>query len=253
MEPEKRLTDYKNRMELHPQKEHLQETIRRSKEAFYSCEQQGLLTYPEFLWAQCRVIRKRWWGMQLLLLAGLWIVLSCMGESIYTKRCMGVASSLFVILMIPEFWKNQTCRCMEIETSAYYSIRQIYAARMILFGVVDTFFITLFFGAVSIALRYAFTEFLIQFLFPMTVTACLCFGTLCGKHCLHEAAAATLCIVWNAVWVLIILNEQLYAAVTLPLWRCLFAAALACLILTAIRAWKRSSQYYEVNANGIEI
>lgn len=36
---------------------------------------------------------------------------------------MGVASSLFVILMIPELWKNRSCGCMEIEAASCYSLR----------------------------------------------------------------------------------------------------------------------------------
>ncbi len=253
MNLEERLADYKQAEAIRPQCEKTARTIQMSKEAFYASEQEGLLSYPEFLWAQCRLVQKRWWAMQLALLAGLWLALYYMGESVYTQRCMGVAAPLFVILTIPELWKNQTCRCMEIETAAYYSIRQIYAARMALFGIVDVFLITLFFTAASAALQYAFGEFLIQFLFPMVVTACLCFGTLSGRYRFHEAAAAALCILWNGVWVLIILNERIYAAITFPLWAGLFLLALACLLVLIGRAWKLCNRYYEVNANGIEI
>ena len=55
-------------------------------------------------------------------------------EAVYIQRSMGVIASLFVILIIPELWKNRTFQCMEIEASSYYSLRQVYAARMLLFG-----------------------------------------------------------------------------------------------------------------------
>mgnify|MGYP006990195710 CR=1 FL=1 len=49
------------------------------------------------------------------------------------QRILGVVASLFIILIIPELWKNQTYQSMEIEATSYYSLRQIYAARMSLF------------------------------------------------------------------------------------------------------------------------
>ena len=191
--------------------------------------------------------------MQLVLLTALWSILAFAQDNVYTQRCMGVAASLFVILIIPEFWRNQACGCMEIEISSYYSVRQIYSARMVLFGIVDIFFLTVFGGTASVILQYVLTELLVQFLFPMTVTACLCFGTLCSKHRIHEAAAVVLCMVWNAVWVLVILDEEIYMAVTSPIWAGLFAAALVSLVYMIGRTWNQCNKYYEVNFNGIEI
>ena len=52
---------------------------------------------------------------------------------------MGVVATLFVILIIPELWKNRSCECMEIEATSYYSLKQVYATRMLLFGVTDVF------------------------------------------------------------------------------------------------------------------
>lgn len=82
---------------------------------------------------------KRWWVLQFMLLVALWIALSSIHDEIYIKRSMGVAAALFVILIIPELWKNRSCECMEIEAASYYSLKQVYAARMLLFGVTDVF------------------------------------------------------------------------------------------------------------------
>lgn len=78
---------------------------------------------------------------------------------------MGVAAALFVILIIPELWKNRSCECMEIEAASYYSLKQVYAARMLLFGVTDVFLITLFLGTASAGLNIGLSELVVQFLF----------------------------------------------------------------------------------------
>ena len=93
---------------------------------------------------------------------------------------MGVAGALFVILLIPELWKNRNCNSMEIEAAAYYSLRQIYAARLLLFGMTDVFLLTVFCLVSSFSLQIAMAELLTQFLFPMVVAACICFGILYG-------------------------------------------------------------------------
>ncbi|MDM8211473.1 RNA polymerase sigma factor [Mediterraneibacter glycyrrhizinilyticus] len=48
-----------------------------------------------------------------------------------------MAETLFAILIIPELWKNRANCCMEIEGSTYYALRQIYSARILLFGLAD--------------------------------------------------------------------------------------------------------------------
>ena len=48
-----------------------------------------------------------------------------------------MAETLFAILIIPELWKNRANCCMEVEGSTYYALRQIYSARILLFGLAD--------------------------------------------------------------------------------------------------------------------
>lgn len=142
---------------------------------------------------------------------------------------------------------------MEIETAAYYSIRQIYSARMFLFGIVDVSLITLFCGAASITLRFALTELLIQFLFPMTVTACICFKILCGRHHFGEMFAVICSIAWCGLWLLIILNETIYKMIVFPVWAALFGLAMLYLCFAIYHTWKRSNIYYEVIFDGTDI
>lgn len=41
-------------------------------------------------------------------------------DDFYIQRSLGVIASLFVILVIPEFWKNCSNKSMEIEAVSYF-------------------------------------------------------------------------------------------------------------------------------------
>ena len=96
--------------------------------------------------------------------------------------------------MIPELWKNRSCHCIEIEEPSYYSLRQIYSARMVLFGIVDVFLLTVFCGTMIIGLHMEFTKLLVQFFTAMLVAACICFGTLCNRYITDETVTIILCV-----------------------------------------------------------
>lgn len=49
-------------------------------------------------------------------------------------------------------------------------------------GIMDILLITVFCGAVSAGLHWQLSQLVIQFLFPLCVTACICFGILCSRH-----------------------------------------------------------------------
>ncbi|SFR62538.1 hypothetical protein [Anaeromicropila populeti] len=253
MSLEEPLMNYRKTVQAETAEEKIQETIRRSKEVFYAVEQEHMLSYHEFLWAQLKLIQKRWWIFQFVLLFILRIMLLSAYEDNYIQRGMGVMASLFVILIIPEFWKNRSCRCMEIEESAYYSLRQIYAARMALFGIVDMLLLTTFCATVTVELHFELTKLLVQFLLPMIVTACICFGTLCSKYILNETVAIGLCIVWSGLWSIITLNEKIYGVITLPIWLALVTFALIFLCITIYRTLNSCNKYWEVAINEIGI
>lgn len=247
---EKKLRTYRENRGIRPDEQSIQETIRKSIETYCFAEQKHPLTNREFLWTQLRMIQKRWWLFQSLLLLLLWFTLPWMQNEQLTQRVFGVAATLFMILIVPELWKNRTCQAMEIEAAAYYSLKQIYAARMLLFGIVDIVFITLFCGLTTASMNILFSQLLVQFLFPMAVTAAICFGILCSKYAFSAATAIMMCIVWNAVWLIIILNEKLYAAITFPLWLAFIGIAFVFLAFTIYQTLHCCNHYWEVNSNG---
>lgn len=253
MNLERKLNDYKKTMKIIPNEHNIEETIKKSIDTFCAIEQERLLNYWEFLWGQLRVIRKRWWIFQFLILLALWLSLPSLQSDQLMQRAMGVVAALFVILIIPELWKNQTYQSMEIESTAYYSLKQIYAARMLLFGIVDIVLVSFFCGLASVAWNVTFSQLVVQFILPMVVTSCICFGILCSKYPLSEVFAVTMCVLWSAVWILVILNEPIYASVAFPLWLAILGIALVFLIVTIYQTIYRCNNYWEVNSNGIEI
>ena len=57
---------------------------------------------------------------------------------------MGILAPSFVILILPELWKNRSNGAMEVEGATFFSIKNIYAARMLLFGMVDVCLLSVF-------------------------------------------------------------------------------------------------------------
>ena len=249
---EEKLKIYNKAVQIPEKEEAVQKTIQVSKAAFYDSERDKVVPYHEFLLAQFRIMRKRWWSFQILVLMLFWISFRLSVEMEAVQRSLGVTAALFIILVIPELWKNRDSQSMEIEAASYYSLRQIYAARMTLFGIVDVALVTMFCCQVSITLNLAMLDLLTQFLFPMVVTACICFGVLCSRYNFSEFAAIGICMIWGVLWWLLVLNEEVYMKITIPVWGGLIGTALIFLIFVVHRTLNSCSQYWEVSLNGIE-
>lgn len=253
MRLEERLRLYRKNVQLEPREAKIRETTKKCCELFIASEQEMVLPYRAFLWMQWGLIQKKWWMLQGLLLLFSGMILASSGEEGYVWRGMGVSASVFVIIMIPELWKNRSCRSMEIEQAAYYSLRQIYAARMVLFGLVDVLLLTAFCGIMTIGLRIEFTKLLVQFLVPMLVTACICFGTLCSRFIKEESTAILLCILWSAVWFLLIFHENIYAVLTLPLWLACIAGSFCFLCAAVCHTLRNCENCWEVKFDEIGV
>ena len=187
MDIQKSAEEYRNYINASPREEKVIETINKSKEAFCAKEQERVMEYREFLWEQAGFIQKRWWLLQVLLLYLAGLIIPYMEEDLYIQRSMGIAGVLFVVMVIPELWKNQLYGCTEIELSSYYSLRQIYSARILLFGLTDIIMLTVFCIVLHGKMYFTISGIMSQFLFPMAVTACICFGILCNKYTINGA------------------------------------------------------------------
>lgn len=247
MDIQKSIEEYKNYTDASPREEKIIETINKSKEAFYAEEQERVLGYKEFLWSQMGFIQKRWWLLQILLLFVAGLILPSLEEDFYIQRSMGIAGVLFVIMVIPELWKNQSYGCTEIELSSYYSLRQIYSARILLFGLADIIMLTIFCIVLHGKMYFKISGIMSQFLFPMAVTACICFGILCNKYSTGETVPVLFCIIWSAVWWLVTINGGIYEYITLPVWTALLAAAFAILAFAVYKTINNCNKCLEVH------
>ncbi len=253
MKLEKELKAYKNQIEHTVEEKKLRETIQKTKEVFILQEQKYAVSHLEFLINQFHLIRKRWWIFQALLLSMSAVLLPYMESKFYTTRSLGLIGVLFVVLIIPEFWKNKSAGCMQVEAACFFSLRQIYAARMFLFGIVDFGLLTVFCSVMSGKAHFALFELMVDFLFPAMVAACICFGTLYSNTMTSEGPAIIFCLLWSAVWWEVVRNEAVYKLITVPMWCVLFGIAVAVFIGAVYKTLHDCNKIWEVEISGITI
>lgn len=226
----------------------LRETIQKSKEAFYEKEAKEFLSGAEFLYQQSKYIRKRWWTLQGAVLLILWLLFEFTESSFYIRRNMGIAAPLFAVLLLPELWKNRNNATLEIEGASCYSLRQIYAARIYLFAMVDFLLLCLFFLATVLTGKMLLKEMMINFFLPYIVTCCICFRSFVSRKTSSEAFSFLLCIVWCAVWTRLILNEKLYGAISPFVWFVVIIVAILYLCYCIRKEKKNYREIWEVKS-----
>ena len=242
---EERLKEYGKIDLCGPDESKIKDTIVISKEKFYEGAEQREPYYFAFLYEQAAFIRKRWWVMQFLILFLTGWSARGSESGYYLQRLLGVSASLFVIMIIPEIWKSHSSHSVEIENAAYFSLRQVYAARMLLFAAVDGIFLTVFAGVLSLTKTVDIVELVIHFFLPMIVTCCICFRTLCSRYIASEYTACILSMLWSAVWILIILNDNIYNAVSRPVWLAVIGIAVLYLTYVVRRVMRKAEEDME--------
>lgn len=240
-----RLMELKEIPVLAPQEECIRLAIDACKETYFRKEQDHLLTYWEFLWGQLQYTRKRWWALQAGLLILAFQAIPNMDDYQYKMRSVGVIGCLFVVLMIPELWRNRETDSTQIEASCLYSLQQVYAARITLFGIADVALLTIFCFTLG-HMGFSLIEVLSQFLLPVTVTACICFSLLCGKSNVSETISLVACLIFGGAWWLILMNDGIYTRIVPSVWAALFAMALMFLTLTVRKTIRTTNQQWEV-------
>lgn len=228
---------------------HIEKVIRLSQQVFYEAEEKRELSYFEFLWEQAAYIRKYWWILQFLLLGSFWMLLHVTGVRMVTQRNLGILASLFVMIAMPELWKNQNCGAMEIEGAAYYSLRQIYSARLCLFAMVDVLLLSLFCGALSVSGRMTLGEMLVQFFLPLNVNCCICCRILCSGRMHSEYAAVAVSVLWSAVWFFFIWSDAVFERISAPVWAVSVTCSMVYLVFCVRKLLKSQVNYWEVNAS----
>ena len=224
----------------------MQKTIAVSKSAFLAGESERTVSHAEFLYQQSRYIKKHWWLTQAVLLFLVCLLLHQTEGDLHIRRSLGIAAPLFVILILPELWKNRTYDAMEVEGTTFYTLRQVYAARLTLFAGVDLLLLTAFFIGASFFARVTVMELLIQFLLPFNVACGICFQTLYGGRNNSEAFSILLCSVWTGLWTLVVLNDAVYNAISVPVWMFLLTISFVFMGFSLRKGQKTINRTWEV-------
>lgn len=231
--------------------ERLAAVTAKSQEIFYENQAGAVASRAEFLYEQSRYIKKGWWLAQAGLLLALWLELQYIGSGVYLQKCVGFAAPLFVVLVLPELWKNRSAGARELECSTYYSLRQVYAARLICFALVDLALLSVFFAAayaVGAGLPLSMADLMVQFFLPFNITCCICFGCFYSRRNISAAAAWFYCLMWMVFWVQIVLNSEVYERVAAPVWAGLLALSAVYLAYSIARGQRRCEDLWEVKA-----
>lgn len=238
----------KSRVDIEIKGEDIRRVAELSRETFLKQESNETLLYHQFLFSQFLMIKKHWWGIQILILCAVWYALATETEKMFLRRDVSILSVLFIVAIMPELWKNLSNRCMEIEMSAYYSLHHIYATRLLLFGLVDVVGISVFATGIHSVFCITITEIFLQMLIPMTVTAGICFFAMDKKRYgirVSLGCCAGLC----AFWWWLCGNENLYSTIAPAAWISIFFVSCVFLLYTVVRLLKHCNEYPEVGFN----
>ena len=228
-----------------PRPEAVSRAAEAARQAFYIGQSQRPISYFDFLLTQMRTIQKRWWLMQAALLTALWCIVSQGSGMSETRRLIDAIVPLFTIAAAPELWKNLRSGSMEIEGASYFTLREIYSARLTIFAAVDLSLLSVF-CLFSLSLGHMGPVRLIsELLLPFTVTCCICFRVLCSRRCRSESLAVALCLLWTALWSSVLLREELYSRISLPVWALLLLLCIAYLSLCVRRTLNNTKKWSE--------
>lgn len=210
-------------------------------------------SYFEFLFDQFKFMKKRWWVLQGGVLLLLWTILGDMDTGDSTARVMGAVSVIFSILIIPEIWKNRICSAVEIEKTAFYSLRQICSARTLLFAAVDLAMLTTFFGVSAYTLQIPLYRIILDFLIPFNVSCCICFRLLYSKWNDMEYVAVFLSIVCIFIWSLIVSSDFIYQKISIPVWAGLLTISFVYLVYCIYKSNHSCEICWKEKVNGTTI
>lgn len=224
----------------------IQNTIEAAKEAFLAGESERSVSHMEFLYQQSRYIKKRWWLMQGVLLVFVCFLLHNSKTDFVVRRILGLTGAMFGILTLPEIWKNQSFDAMEVECTTFFTLRSIYAARLTLFAGVDMALLSVFYVVASLLTKITLWEMLTQFLLPFNVTCCICFRTLYSSRLRSQMFSLLLCVLWAGIWSVLILNDAVFHAISVPVWVFLLAVSVFFMGYTLYRGQREWQNILEV-------
>lgn len=171
------------------------------------------MSYIEFIYEQSRFMQKRWYLLQILLMILLWFLLENADDSLYLRRLLGIFAPIFVSLILPELWKNRKYYSIEIESSSYYTLNQIYSARIALLSIIDIFILTIFFVSTNLTLK----DFILNFIIPLNISSSISLKLL-SKENQSQISTLISFFVFSFIYLMILSNNKLYETVMIACW-----------------------------------
>lgn len=224
---------------LPAREEKIRQTVAASMGSFLEAQTRESMNIWEFLYCQSRYVKKHWWLLQALLLLWLYSHIRTYQDPVLIRRTLGVGAPLFIILVIPELWKNQSSNAMDIESATMYTLQQLYSARLTLFAGVDLLLLSVFCLGTTVSLSLTFWDLLTQFVLPVNMTCCICLTCLYTPRGVQQAFSLALCLAFAGIWREIVSNETLYQAITIPTWAGLLVLSLGYMVYCVLRGQKR--------------
>lgn len=237
----KKIRDYKELIQKEYVRDNAIQEVMECCSDLIEREEDSRISYFEFLYEQFWFIKKRWWGLQALALLLLWLLLKDSDSAGDMGRMMGIMATVFAVLIIPEIWRNRRYSAVEVEGAAYYSLRQICAARILLFAVVDIGMVSAFFAVSLATVQISAYRMITDFLVPFNVSACICFRLLYSRKGEMEYVALLVSGIWMGLWTAIVMHDEIYQSIVEPVWLGLLLLSFGYFVFCV----KRSQSCYE--------
>lgn len=215
---QKKIREYKKLMETQYVRETSVQKVVEQCEAVMAGRGDDRISYFEFLYEQNRYIEKKWWLLQGSVLLFLWYLLWANGMEGNVERMIGSLAAVFAILIIPEIWKNRRYSSIAVEKASYYSLRDICAARILLFAAVDMVMVSVFFTITLYTVRIETYRLAVDFLIPFLVSCSICFRLLCSRRKGMEYVTFVLCGIWSVIWLAMVAKDNVYNRVAGVVW-----------------------------------
>lgn len=243
---QKKINEYKKLIQNHYVRDTSVERVVNQCEAIMAERGNDRISYYEFLYEQAGYIEKKWWVMQSIVLMFLWYLLLDNGMNGNVERMIGNLAAVFAILIIPEIWKNRRYSSVAIEKASYYSLRDICAARILLFAAADMIMVSIFFVLTLYTVRIAAYRLAVDFLVPFFVSCSICFRLLCSRRKGMEYVTVVLCGIWSVVWFTIVANDMIYGRVSGLVWIGLILLSFGYLIFCIQKSLSDCEMVWEV-------
>lgn len=235
------------------QEEKILQAIESSIQKLEMSQLEQSLTVWEFLYMQSRFIKKYWWVMQAVLLSVLYWYVQYLGDAQLIRQVLGIGAPLFVILVIPELWKNSSNNALDIEATTMYTLQQVYSARLMLFAGVDLLLLSMFCLGTTASKCLSLWEFMTQFVIPMNVTCCICLTCLYCPRMGNQSLSLVLCLLFAMMWREVVQTEHIYKAITVPAWTALLVLTFAYMGYCVFRGQRNWKNFLAVRLAGNEI